>query len=82
MDLDLESDFSGEIDYYPGECLLREKFSDEVEMERYDRENLNKVSLLIRNRLSFLFKKIPTNLLLLTIHAKTVHWFQECSLNI
>ncbi|KAJ6648884.1 hypothetical protein Bhyg_04116, partial [Pseudolycoriella hygida] len=31
LDVDLETDASGEIDYYPGECLLREKFSGESE---------------------------------------------------
>lgn len=42
LDVDLESDVSGEIDYYPGECLLREKFSDEPETHRYDSELINK----------------------------------------
>lgn len=57
LDVDLESDVSGEIDYYPGECLLREKFSDEPETHRYDSELINKSFFFLahRNRFPFFF---------------------------
>lgn len=63
LDSDLETDVDEEIDYYPGENLLREKFSGNEEVHRDKSKFSNMHFFVIFSTVSFFrkFKRIQEN---------------------
>lgn len=47
LDIDLEPNAAGEVDYYPGECILKDKFSGNEEVQCDKSGFSNNYSLMI-----------------------------------